>query len=199
MHAEPATGRPPLLADAFEQIGYQQESPSVRNSFLAAALELRSGIPTGAAPKSTGPDLIRALSHRPVPRLPGHPAGPREGRRAAVHRQPVTPDNGEKFVVELSNGTLDQPVGLPRRGPDLTMTINRSDLEAAMTGAAPLSEQVADGRAALDGDPAVLRVLADLLVHFELGFEILPGTGAGHLSPDLDDFAQEPPGDSAGG
>ena len=26
-----------LLADVFEQIGYQKESPSVRNSFLAAA------------------------------------------------------------------------------------------------------------------------------------------------------------------
>ena len=36
-----------LLADVFEQIGYQQESPSVRNSFLAAALEPRSGIPGG--------------------------------------------------------------------------------------------------------------------------------------------------------
>ena len=46
-----------LLADAFEQFGYQQESPSVRNSFLAAALELRSGIPEGASPKTTaGPD-----------------------------------------------------------------------------------------------------------------------------------------------
>jgi alkyl sulfatase BDS1-like metallo-beta-lactamase superfamily hydrolase len=36
-----------LLADVFEQIGYQQESPSVRNSFLAAAYELRSGIRKG--------------------------------------------------------------------------------------------------------------------------------------------------------
>ena len=34
-----------LLADVFEQIGYQRESPSVRNSFLAGACELRSGIP----------------------------------------------------------------------------------------------------------------------------------------------------------
>ena len=50
------------LADVFEQIGYQQESPSVRNSFLAAALELRSGIPTGASPKTGGPDMIRAMT-----------------------------------------------------------------------------------------------------------------------------------------
>ena len=36
-----------LLADIFEQLGYQQENPGLRNSFLAAAYELRSGIPQG--------------------------------------------------------------------------------------------------------------------------------------------------------
>ena len=59
VYAEPENSRGRLLlADAFEQIGYQRESPSVRNSFLAAALELRSGIPTGVAVKAGGPDLI---------------------------------------------------------------------------------------------------------------------------------------------
>ncbi len=51
-----------LLADVFEQIGYQKESPSLRNSFLAGAYELRSGLPKGIPPKSTGPDVIRAMS-----------------------------------------------------------------------------------------------------------------------------------------
>ena len=31
-----------LLADVFEQIGYQQESPSVRNSFLNAVFKFSS-------------------------------------------------------------------------------------------------------------------------------------------------------------
>ena len=31
-------------------------------SFLAAAYELRSGIPEGASPKSAGPDIIRAMA-----------------------------------------------------------------------------------------------------------------------------------------
>ena len=44
-----------------------------------------------------------------------------------------------------------------------------------------------------------MQVVGGLLVHIEVGSEILPGTGAGHLSPDLDEFAQEPLGDSAGG
>ena len=51
-----------LLADVYEQIGYQNESPSVRNSFLAGALELRNGVPEGASPKTAGPDVIRAMT-----------------------------------------------------------------------------------------------------------------------------------------
>ena len=51
-----------LLADIFEQIGYQQENPGLRNSFLAAAYELRSGIPQGETVDSSSPDVIRAMS-----------------------------------------------------------------------------------------------------------------------------------------
>ncbi len=62
VYAEPNnTQAKDLLADVYEQIGYQKESPSVRNSFLGAAYELRHGIPSGAAPKSSGPDMIKGL------------------------------------------------------------------------------------------------------------------------------------------
>ena len=63
VYAEPGNqAAKDLLADVFEQIGYQKESTSVRNSFLAAALELRSGMPGGVPPKTTGPDTIRGMS-----------------------------------------------------------------------------------------------------------------------------------------
>ena len=42
-----------LLADIFEQLGYQQENPGLRNSFLAGAYELRSGIPQGQTANSS--------------------------------------------------------------------------------------------------------------------------------------------------
>ena len=51
-----------LLADVYEQIGYQKESPSVRNSFLAGAFELRNGIPAGESTKTGGPDMISAMT-----------------------------------------------------------------------------------------------------------------------------------------
>ena len=63
MQAEPQNqAAKDLLADVFEQIGYQQENPGLRNSFLAGAYELRTGIPAGRYRKSSSPDVIRAMS-----------------------------------------------------------------------------------------------------------------------------------------
>jgi alkyl sulfatase BDS1-like metallo-beta-lactamase superfamily hydrolase len=199
VYAEPENAEArQLLADAFEQVGYQQESPSVRNSFLAAALELRSGIPEGAAPHSSGPDLIRALSTGQFLDFLGIRLDPVKADGVAFTANLITPDNGEQYVIELSNGTLTNLKGYLADEPDLTLTINRTDLELAMMGAAPLMEQVADGRAVLEGDGTILQTLASLLVHFELGFQIMPGTGGAQLSPTQDAFAQEPLADTAG-
>jgi alkyl sulfatase BDS1-like metallo-beta-lactamase superfamily hydrolase len=188
-----------LLADVFEQIGYQQESPSVRNSFLAAAFELRSGIPGGVAPKSTGPDMVRALSTLQFLdylgiRLDGTSVGD-----AAFVMNLVTPDNGEKFVVELSNGTLTSLQGFVAENPDLTLTINRSDLELAMMGVNPLEQQVAAGTAALEGNPAILMTLAGMLTQFEPNFAIMPGTISDSPAVPADAFAYRDLGDSSGG
>jgi len=188
-----------LLADAFEQIGYQRESPSVRNSFLAAALELRSGLPDATFPKSTGPDIIRSVSTRQFLDLLGIRLDPERAQGTEFTVNLVTPDNGEKFVIELSNATLTNLEGFLAEDPDLTITLNRSDIERAMLGTASLQQQVADGTAQLEGDAGVLGALAGMLVHFSPAFEIMPGTNLPGLGVDGDPFTQEPLADSAGG
>ncbi|MFZ4434055.1 MAG: alkyl/aryl-sulfatase [Microthrixaceae bacterium] len=200
VYAEPDnTDARHLLADAFEQIGYQRESPSVRNSFLAAALELRSGLPDATFPKSTGPDIVRSVSTGQFLDLLGIRLDPARADGLAFTINLITPDNGEQFVVELSNGTLTSLEGFLAEEPDLTITVNRSDMERAMIGTAPLQQQVADGTVQLEGDAGVLLQLADLLVHFTPNFEIMPGTDRPDLPVDDDPFTQEPLADSAGG
>jgi alkyl sulfatase BDS1-like metallo-beta-lactamase superfamily hydrolase len=83
-----------LLADVYEQIGYQKESPSVRNSFLGAAYELRHGIPSGGSPKGTGPDMIRGMSTELWLNFLGISMDSKkaEGMKFVVNL--VTPDNG---------------------------------------------------------------------------------------------------------
>ncbi len=190
-----------LLADAFEQIGYQQESPSVRNSFLAAALELRSGIPEGAAPKTSGPDLIRALSTGQFLDFLGIRLDPdRAADGIAFTAQPHHPGQRRAVRRRAEQRHPDEPAGLPRRRPgphhhDQPLRPRAGDDRA---GPADGAGRRRAGRPGRRPGRAGRRWPA-LLVHFELGFEIMPGTGPGHLSPDLDPFAQEPLGDTAGG
>jgi alkyl sulfatase BDS1-like metallo-beta-lactamase superfamily hydrolase len=182
-----------LLADVYEQIGYQKESPSVRNSFLAGAFELRNGIPSGASPKTAGPDMIRAMTTElwldfMAIRLDSKKA---EGVEFVINL--VTPDNGEEYVVELSNATLTNIKGFQDKDADLTVTIDRADLVQTMMGAVSFDDQIEAGKAKLVGDRKPYDQLKTMLVQFDLGFEILPGTGAKDLTPEKGAFAQEPP------
>ena len=167
-----------LLADVFEQIGYQQENPGLRNSFLAAAYELRSGIPQGETADSSSPDVIRAMSTELFLNFLGIRMDSRkaEGMRFTINL--ITPDNGEKFLIELENATLTNIQGFLADKPDLTLTINRSDLEQTMMGAKTLEAQIEDGTAKVSGDVSVLGKLASTMVDFDPRFEIMPGTKA---------------------
>jgi hypothetical protein len=69
----------------------------------------------------------------------------------------VTPDNGERFLIELENATLTNIAGFQAENPALTLTINRSDLERTMMGAKTLEAQIADGTAKVQGDVSVLQ------------------------------------------
>jgi len=165
-----------LLADVFEQLGYQQENPGLRNSFLAGAYELRSGIPAGASPNSSGPDMIRAMSTELFLNFLGIRMDSRkaEGMRFTINL--VTPDNGEKYVIEMENATLTNLAGFLSPKPDLTMTIKRTDLEQIMGGQKTLEAQIASGALKLDGDASVLTKLASTMVDFDPRFQIMPGT-----------------------
>jgi len=187
-----------LLADVFEQIGYQQESPSVRNSFLAAAYELRNGIPGGASPKTGGPDMIRAMTTELWLDFLGIRLDSDKAGDQAFKINLVTPDNDEKFVIELSNGTLTNIAGFQSDDADLTITINRSDLEQTMMGAVTMDDQIEAGKAKLEGSREPYDQLKTMLVHFELGFEMMPGTGGADLVPKEKPFQAEQPASSAG-
>ncbi len=94
----------------------------------------------------------------------------------------------EKFLVELSNATLNNIEGFLADDPDLTITINRSDLETVMMGAKTLEAQIADGTAKAQGNTGILKQLASTMVVFDPQFEILPGTRGPATPEDLKDY-----------
>jgi alkyl sulfatase BDS1-like metallo-beta-lactamase superfamily hydrolase len=106
----------------------------------------------------------------------------------------ITPDNGEKFVIELSGATLTNIEGYQAENADLTLTIPRLGLAQVITGAKSLQDQIADGSAQAVGDVTVLKRLASTMVRFDPGFEILPGTKGPATKQDLNDFEVGPIG-----
>ena len=75
---------------------------------------------------------------------------------------------------------------------DLTITIDRADLEQVMMGAKSLASQIKDGTAKTEGNQEVLSQLASTMVEFELGFEILPGTKGPAAKAESKDFEVGP-------
>ncbi len=177
-----------LLADTYEQLGYQQENPGLRNSFLAAAYELRSGIPEGASLSSSGPDVIRAMTTGLFLDFLGIRMDSSKADGLAFKINLVTPDNGEKYLIELSNSTLTNIEGYQADDADLTLTINRSDLSQVMMGAKTLAAQIEDGTAKVEGDIGVLKQLGSMMVDFDPRFELLPGTKVVATKEEMNDF-----------
>ena len=165
-----------LLADVYEQLGYQAESTSVRNTFLQGAYELRNGLPGGTPPRSTGPDVIRAMSTGHWLDFLGISMDPKKAEGLNFTINLVTPDNGEKFIIELGNATLTNIEGFQEPKADLTLTVDRAELNRVMMGQAGFEQLEKEGKAKLEGDRTVIAKLRDLMVTFTPDFEILPGT-----------------------
>ncbi|MOA27810.1 hypothetical protein D3C78_1487100 [compost metagenome] len=97
-----------------------------------------------------------------------------EGVQAIINLH--TPDNGEQFVLELSNSTLTNIRGQQASDPDLSITVNRRDLESVMSGAASFDDLLKAGKATFVGDRKPLDLLLTSLDSFTPDFELLPGT-----------------------
>jgi len=189
-----------LLADAYEQLGYQKESPTLRNIFLQGAYELRNGLPGGTPVRSSGPDMIKAMSTENWLDFIAISMDPRkaEGMRFTINL--VTPDNGEKYLIEMSNATLTNIKGEQAKNPDLTITLNRADLNTVMMGTGTFDDLLKAGKAKFDGDRKGFDQLRGILVSFAPNFEILPGTAAKQPSKALKPFEMPDlaPPDAAG-
>ncbi|MFT6296120.1 MAG: alkyl sulfatase BDS1-like metallo-beta-lactamase superfamily hydrolase, partial [Glaciecola sp.] len=165
-----------LLADVFEQLGFQYESASMRNVFLATAQDLRSGMPRIPAPRGTSPSLARAMTTSQwwdavATRVNSDLA---DGNNFIINF--ITPDTGESYVVEMSSGTLTNIAGYTANNADATITMNRSDLDTVIMGSATLGSLLGAGVGTVQGNVSVLLSLAEVLVEFAPGFETMPGT-----------------------
>ena len=150
------------LAASYEQLGYQAESGSWRSYYLAAAQELRQGVPGLPAPQLGNADFLRAV---PTIRLFDMIAARYAPERLA--RPPFQlafrfPDTGEAVAVEVRPSVI-VPREAEANGPAATMTLTRPNFEALLLRTLPAMAMVEAGELQIEGDPTALLAFFQLL------------------------------------
>jgi alkyl sulfatase BDS1-like metallo-beta-lactamase superfamily hydrolase len=132
--------------------------------------------PAARPEKSTGPAVVRAMSTEIWLGYLGISMDPKkaEGMRFTINL--VTPYNGEKYLVELSNATLIHTKGQRAKNADLTIALNRAELNMVMLRETTFDDLAKAGKSKFDGDRKPFDQLRGLMVAFTPNFEILPGT-----------------------
>ncbi|EGQ7943915.1 alkyl/aryl-sulfatase [Vibrio cholerae] len=162
-----------LQADCLEQLGYQSESAGERNTYLMGAYELRNGVPKVSATKTAGADTVVAmdtelfLDYLGV-RLNGDKAA---GIDYTINF--VLPDVNEKFLVELENAHLNNLKGIQSENPDMTLTLNRVQLNQVLMGKTTIQQLAKEGKAKIEGNAQALTDIAGMLDNFEFWFNII--------------------------
>ncbi|MBW3164662.1 alkyl/aryl-sulfatase [Ferrimonas balearica] len=159
-----------LLADSYEQQGYQAETMAWRNSYLQGAYELRTGFVADSI-KAASPDVI---ANTPTGMMLDYLAVRLNAPKAEAagldfNFQLIHPELNEVYYGEVSNANManiqiDKPVEA-----DLTLTISKADLTRVLLGDGTLAE-----RANIKGDAELLGQLKAVLDTFESDFEIVP-------------------------
>ncbi|MFV0298088.1 MAG: alkyl sulfatase dimerization domain-containing protein [Hyphomicrobiaceae bacterium] len=164
VQSDPANTRARTLgADALEQLGYQTESATWRNSYLLGAHELRNGTPTGASKAMVSPDVVRALTAALMfDYMATNLDGPRADGKHVVVNWSLT-DTGERYALNLQNAALTCIEDWHNPQAHVAVALDKSALGALVTGQLTVDEAQSSGRIAIEGPRAVLEDLFALV------------------------------------
>lgn len=165
-----------LLADAYEQLGYQAESGPWRNFYLSGAKELREGVKVLPAPNTAGPDMVKGMSTELFLNYIAMRFKGTDDAAAGMkyNFNIIMPDVNEKAALIVENGTVT-----PRIGSNLandvtaTLTVNRSDLDKISLGEAKFGDLVSNGTIKINGDQDAFKAFLGALDHFNFWFNII--------------------------
>lgn len=160
-----------ILADSYEQLGYQSESAIWRNIYLTGARELRQGHPD-TVPESGPSYLLAATPLSDFLDLIETNLVPEKAGDARLALNLVDSLSGDRFAITLGNAVLVSEKGQSVEGAP-TLTAPKPVLLGIMFGKAPLDAMVSSGRATLTGDGAAIRQLVGMLEQPKLDFAIV--------------------------
>jgi len=160
-----------LLARTYEQMGYQSEAASWRNSYLTAAAELRNGPPKKGIDRA---GAIELLKETPIERfLEAMAAGldgpAAEGKNLKINL--VLSDLGASYVLWIENAVLHFRKAPPAADAHATLTLTQPIFIKMVAGTAGVKDTLLSDDLKVDGSSI------DLVRFFSL-IDKAPGTFA---------------------
>lgn len=153
VYAEPSNQQAKnLLADTLEQLGYQSENGTWRNFYLTGAKELREGVHPMSTASTASPDMIASM---PIENFFDFLSIKLDGLKAAENPMEINfnfPDQNKKYLVQIKNGVLNYSKEKNKDNAELSITINRKDLDALIIGTTTLDELTNSGKISIKGD-----------------------------------------------
>ncbi|QEY62921.1 MBL fold metallo-hydrolase [Metapseudomonas lalkuanensis] len=161
-----------LMADAFEQMGYQAESGPWRSVYLQGAYELRNGVPSMGSTVTASPDVIRAMTPE---MLFDYLAVRLNGERAAGKKLVLNfnfTDLGQSYAVTVENAVLTYEPKASDKA-DVGLTMSKGTLEDIQLGRATLEQKVTSGELKFDGRQQAFGEFMGLMDKFDFWFDIV--------------------------
>ncbi|KWR89133.1 alkyl/aryl-sulfatase [Cupriavidus sp. IDO] len=161
-----------LLADSYEQLGYQAEAPTWRAEYLQGAYELRNGVPNARRVQTASPDTVQAM---PPEMLFNYMAvrlnGPKAAGKHLVLNVGLT-DLNQQYALEVKHGVLNYfPKATPKA--DVSLKLSKTVLERLQRKDLTVDQAVASGDLVLSGRRDALEQLLAMLDTYPSWFKVV--------------------------
>ena len=161
-----------LLADAYEQMGYQAESGPWRSVYLQGAYELRNGVPSAGGVSSASPDTIKAMAPEMTfdyfaVRLNGEKAA---GKKLSLNIEFT--DLKQPYSLVVENGVLNY-FKKPFAGADAKLTLTKSTLDRIQLKEITIEQAITSGDLKVEGKREAFTEFIGMLDAFPFWFNIV--------------------------
>ncbi|MEM7358178.1 MAG: alkyl sulfatase dimerization domain-containing protein [Pseudomonadota bacterium] len=163
-----------LLADTFEQLGYQAEGPQWRNPYLTAAKELRTGEIIKPRERGQQTDMLAAATVENLLDSVAVRINAEKAESKSLSLMFVIPDTEEKYLLELSNSNLSYIAVDEVLPADTTLTISKHNLLRIMSGEVGVMELVNLGLGGIEGSVLDLVSLLRLVEKNNQFYDVVP-------------------------
>lgn len=161
-----------LLANAYEQMGYQAESGPWRSVYLQGAFELRQGVPDIPAPSSASADTIKAMSPEMLFDFLGVRLNAEKAEGKKIVMNVNFTDLDKHYTLTVENSVLNYTENQAAEA-DATATLSKAVLDEVQMGLASMEDKVDSGDIKVEGNADAFREFTGMLDTFEYWFNIV--------------------------